>query len=297
MRPPGTPREDRPERPVGPRLVTLAAVGAALAGGVIVWAALDRARRDAPLDDVFVAWAGLALVLVTAAVVSAEVGRREADHVESVRPADWRAANRRTAIAAVGVVVVALLPLVRDSGAGTLRGLVLTLTAGAGAIPVVRACFGLTTAVRAGPGDADIGRQVADSLLFREVAMGLLRPLGALVAIATLALATTRLDVTTGPHPAAGTTVLLFGLTGTAAVAAVYNGPRAAIRSDARRLRDVLAPTDGSDLEELRSQLRQREDVNRQLGLTATLLSDLQAGAWITGPLLAAATGLLLTTG
>ena len=143
----------------------------------------------------------------------------------------------------------------------------------------------------------DVGEQLATYLELREITLDLLRPLGVLVTLSTLALGTVRLaDAAGGVGSARAITVLGFGVAGAALVGGVYNVPRSALRREARQLRDRLAPIAGTSPDLIDAALRRRRDVEGDLGLTTTLLAELNAATWVSGPLLAAVSALVLTT-
>jgi hypothetical protein len=90
--------------------------------------------------------------------------------------------------------------------------------------------------------------------------------------------------------------VIAYGAFGTTLVGLVYALPNHALRDEARALVRELTPLAGKDAAVLRKELDERETLERQLGLTASLMGDLQTGVVLLGPLLAASIALVLPT-
>ncbi|MEZ0448016.1 hypothetical protein [Cellulomonas sp. ICMP 17802] len=277
------------------RLVAVVLAGFAV--GAVVAVSAAAARSGSPDRDWVVAWSGLALALAVTSAVVFELGLRRSDDVSRVRAVRW-GPLRAAAVATVAVVVVLCVStLLVDLTGVSWRGLALTIWAVVGSTTVVVAMLGVRSAVHAVPAGTTLGRRVDDYLRLRELTVGLLPPLGALVALSTFALgAAAQLAPLHGAAPVTSSTVLVFGVAGTALVGCVYAVPRHALRTEARDLLRALAPVVGTHADAVRAELQQRQAVRAQLGLDATFLGDLQSGLSILGPLLAAATTLLVTT-
>ncbi len=172
----------------------------------------------------------------------------------------------------------------------------MTVWAVAGSAPAVVALSGIRSLVRALPLVSDLGPRADEYLRLRELTLGLLPPLGALVALSTFALgAAGQLSPAPGAAPVIAGVVLASGAIRTLLVGSVFAIPRHALRAEGRVLSRTLASVSGFDPDTVRVELAQRQTVESQLGLNTTLLGDLQSGLFILGPLLAAATTLLVT--
>jgi hypothetical protein len=138
-------------------------------------------------------------------------------------------------------------------------------------------------------------RRLQGYLDLRGMAVGLLRALGSLVALTTFALGASRRAMPAGtPGLVPPEIVIAFGVIGATLVGLIYAVPSQALRNEARALVRKLTPLAGKDAAALRRELDERENLERQLGLTVSLLSDLQSGIVVLGPLLAASIALLL---
>lgn len=112
--------------------------------------------------------------------------------------------------------------------------------------------------------------------------------LGGLVALATLALGAARqVSLPPGVEHVPAVTVAIFGLVGTVFVAVVYGFARQALRSEGYALVAVLSPLATVTDPDVVAELGHRTAVEGHLGLSTTLLSELNAAIFILGPLLA----------
>lgn len=274
-----------------PAVVVL--VGFLLGVGVAASAIADH--PGAADRDWVVVWSGLAVALSTSSAAVFVLGLRRSADVADVRPVRWGPIRALAAVTVAVVAVLAVASVVLDLSGVSWRGPVLTVWAVVGSTTVVIALLGVRDAVLAVPALSVLGRRVDDYLRLRELTIGLLPPLGALIALSTFALgASAQLTPLHGAAPVTPVTVLTFGVVGTALVGGAYAVPRHALRLEARALLRVLAPVGGSDADSVRGELQQRQATQAQLGLDATLLGELQTGILVVGPLLAAASTLLL---
>jgi hypothetical protein len=131
-------------------------------------------------------------------------------------------------------------------------------------------------------------------LELRAMAAGLLRALGSLVALTLFAAGAARQAWPPGaPGLEPAGVVIAFGVIATI-VGVIYAAPSQALRRQARALVRLLAPFEGKKPAELREELDARENLERQLGLNASLFGDLQSAIVVLAPLLAASVTLLL---
>jgi hypothetical protein len=285
-----------PDRWATGRAVAALLVGLGVGLAVVGWAATER--PDALRNDAFVIWALLAVALTAASGLVFEVGYRAYGDVSGWLVVPHRSTSRKAVatVAVVGVALVALTLVVRGASAATARGLVLSLTAVGGGAFVIRTLFAIRTAVPLAPSHTPAGDQVSDYLRMRAVVRELLPPLGALVALATVALgAAMRMD-TAGPvDPARQDVVLAFGAGATLLVAVPYLAARRPLRRWGRALVLLLAPIDASGAEAVIAQLELRVKVAGDLDVDERLADELGAGLWITGPLLASIAARFLT--
>ncbi len=290
-----TPRRDARARSlVAP--VRCGAAGVLLAVAVLVHARLYPAEDCGVSDAEFALWSLLVLGVGLSAGLASARGLGARREVARIRAIAWGPPNAIAAIGLAGLAgLLVLAQVVGRESTASARGAVLTLAAGVGGALIGRAGVGIAAAQDAAPTSAGLGARVADHLLLRDLSRALLPWLGSLVALTTLALGVARLPTDACPRPDGPVEVLVFGLVGTALVAGIHAIPRAALRRAATELRDLLAPVDADDADALRAQLRAREETERMLGLTTSLLDELQAGVWVAGPLLTALAGLAVS--
>lgn len=273
--------------PTPRRAVVAVAIGLVIGLAVVAWAAAAD-RRDPLADDAFVIWAVLAVSLTVAAGVVFTIGLRAYAVTTEWLQVPVRTVWRQT-MATVGVVGLALLAyLLRDVGDSSVRGVILCLTAAAGGAPVARTLFAVRSAVPARQSQGSLGDQVADYLNMRRLTAGLLPPLGSLVALATLALsaATTMADRASADGARADV-VLVFGALATVAVAVPFNVARQPLRRWGEALVEALAPIEAGDPDVVIGQVERRTKVVAGMGTSQSLATEVQAGLWIAGPLLA----------
>ncbi len=180
---------------------------------------------------------------------------------------------------------------------GDSRGVTLTLLAIVGGTPSVIALLGIRRAVlitgQLGP--PENARRLQAYLELRSLGLRLLTALGSLVTLTTFALGASRQAGSPGTDSLVPVEVVIaFGAVGTTLVGLVYAVPNQALRNEARALVRELTPLAGRDIAALRKELDEREKRERQLGLTVSLMADLQAGVAVFGPLLAAAIALFI---
>lgn len=275
--------------------VVVVLVGALSGLTVVTWAWSDRASAA---DDAFVIWSFLAIALTTTSALVAETGRRRLRDIAGLRAVTGRSVWSRTGALLTLVAAVTSVPLLIDASAATARGAVLCYVAVLGSATVIASFTAIRLAATGEPsGRRGLGSRAGDYLELRWLGAGLLPPLGALVALSTLALGATRLSIAAPDEPAAfAGTVVVFGAVGTTLVGLAYSLPYVALRSEARVLVRQLAPIPDSGPEAVRDALGDRHALESRLGLNSTLLGDLQTGVPVFAPLLAA-TGALFLTG
>jgi hypothetical protein len=267
---------------------------AAAASGVGLWAFLDR---GAPVDDPpFTVWLMLILALgVTSGAVFVAGARRQAS-VDQVRAVDWTPLKRAGWSAAAVVLALTLLNLVAAPRAGTVRGILLMGLAIVGATPSVVALLGVRRAATAAPPGDDLGTRLHGYLELRSIGLRVLPPLGALVALMTFALGASRRSAPSGAADTVAPVemIVALGVVGTALVGLAYALPSHALRAEALVLRDTLCPIEAGESAELRRQLGEREDVEHRLGISGSVVGDLQTRLAVFGPLLTATVALFL---
>ncbi|MEU4537697.1 hypothetical protein AB0G15_22835 [Streptosporangium sp. NPDC023825] len=254
------------------------AVVTALALGLVI--VLTSAHKAAPGWEV---WAGLALALSAAsgAVFAHGVQRwRELTAVCSVRVREVVRPLGALFLLALLLVVLALL-LSPSTRAGW-RGWGLSAIACVGALPVTATMSGIRRS--AGVLDGGAGARVAALIALRRLLRRLLGAVGLLVALATLAL-----GASPAPLSSRGV-VLIFGGAGSLLVALTYGPARAALREAASRLCDELVPLGGADdAAMVISRADERAKLEQVLEVDHNLMTDLQTGLVIVGPLLSSA--------
>lgn len=279
------------------RVRAVALVGCGFLLGIAVSASAFADAAGVAGNAYILLWSGLAVSLTTSSAVVFELGLRRLHDLARVRPVRWGPTIWLGTILVTAVALMAAATLLLDLPGVSWRGLVLTVWAVAGAGPIVIALLGIRSPVRSGPLSSDLGARTDEYLQLRELNLGLLPPLGALVALSTFALgAAGQLGTGAGAAPVTDIIVLFFGATGTLLVGCVYAVPRQALRGEGRDLLRALAPVIAPDAKAARAELAQRQTTESQLGLNTTLLDDLRSGVIILGPLLVSATTLLLTS-
>ena len=123
---------------------------------------------------------------------------------------------------------------------------------------------------------------MAQYLQLRELMSRLLPPLGTLVGLATLAFAAAR-QLQTEEDRVSPAVVLFFGAAGSAYVTSVYMLARQSMREWARSLTELVVPTDGNPADVL----EKRTETAAKLGLSGSVMGELQTELWIVAPLLA----------
>jgi hypothetical protein len=248
-------------------------------------------------DERFAVWGILVLALGLASGAVFEFGLRCCALVQQVQPVPWRPIVRLTVGVSSAAVAGTLLDFAFERSAGTARGVLLTILAIVGGAPAVLALLGIKRAVlitgRFEPGEN--ASRLDAYLELRSLSLRLLPALGSLVALTTFALGAARRAVPAGTQSAVPVEVLIaYGAIGTALVGVVYAVPNQALREEARALVRVLTPLISAEAAALRKELDERERLEGQLGLNASLLGDLQSGLAVFGPLLAASIALFL---
>ena len=285
------------------RAVVTVIVFALISFALWAWAFEQRGR---PIHDYkFLLWGVLVLGLGAASGTVFEFGLRQRvriDYVPRAHSDDGPyVAWRPVVLPAVGIsCAVALLACVNfaiGQSAGTARGVALTVLAIVGGTPATVALLGIRKVIliTGGREPWEDASRLQAYLELRAMAAGLLRALGSLVALTLFAAGAARPawpPRAPGLEPAG--VVIAFGVIGTTIVGVIYAAPSQALRREARALVRLLAPFEGKKPAELREELDARENLERQLGLNASLFGDLQSAIVVLAPLLAASVTLLL---
>ncbi|MFI7696937.1 hypothetical protein ACIBQ6_48255 [Nonomuraea sp. NPDC049655] len=262
-------------------LRTVAVVTALALGLAIV---LTSAYRTAPRWEM---WAALALALTAASGAVLAYGVQRWRELTALRPASVREVLRPLgALLLVALLLVVLaLALSPDPLAGW-RGWALSAIACLGALPAAATMSGIRRS--AGALEGGPGTRVATLISFRRLLRRLLGAVGLLVALATLALGAS-------PAPSPQGAVLIFGGNGSLLVALAYVPARAALREAATRLCDGLLPLgDADDAATVVARAEERAKLEQILEVDHNLMTDLQTGLVILGPLLSSAAAALL---
>ena len=171
------------------------------------------------------------------------------------------------------------------------RGAALVSAAIVGAVPVAFVLFGIRSGL-ASRDHASNAASLEHVLRLRPLAQRQLTALGALVALATLALGASFRAAADNEPPE---TILIFGLSGSAGVALVYLPARTALRRVSDSLVDAMFPiVDGAEPAALLEIAERRQTLRGVLGLEGDVVRDLQANIAVLAPLMAGGVDLLL---
>ncbi|MQA98284.1 MAG: hypothetical protein GEV11_28165 [Streptosporangiales bacterium] len=285
------------------RVAGVCSVGLGLVSGVAIVLTPTTVRSS----PVWVVWAALAITLTTTAGAVFAYGLGRWAELTALRPVRARDVVLPLAGLLAAGVLAALVSIVVTAMAhqakadwSAVRGWALTLLAGLGTMPAIATMYGIRQAAGDTSAVSAKGEQVAALVASRGLLQRLLAAVGSLVALATLALGAAfavRQSLPTpspGPQPAPQT-VLIFGGAGSMLVALAYGPAATALRNRGRRLCDELFPVHEAD--EAEAILRIAEDRNKLeqlLGVDRTVVTDLQTGLTILGPLVASAAASLL---
>ena len=282
-------------------VVGLAFVAVAMAS----WLTAYAPRAESAASDELLVWGAVVLGLGVTAALVFDLGRRQLDGLpidrDGHRATIRRAWHRAVVAATVGTALVAVGSFGIERSASMARGFVLTTLAIVAAVPAAATLFAVAlvlAAVGSDPGGRKEGAAGRLVLLrrLRMTGRSSVTAMGSLVALTTFALGAARLvPPEAGEEQLSAATVLVFGGTGTALLAAVYSVAHRPLREHARDLADELAPLQAADPADLRDELEQREKLEHQLGLDLGLVDELRIGVFVYGPLLSAAVSLLLT--
>lgn len=244
-------------------------------------------------SDAWLTWASLAVALTGAAGLVFSYGL---DQWRSLpEPGRTRTVLLTTVAVSVSVVALAVGYTAVSPSAGG-RGPALVATTICGTLPAAAVLVGTRPAVRALADVPSPGQRVAELIELRRLTFRLLLVLGSLVALATFALGAAAQVTRDRSHPIPPQGIILFGGAGTALVGLLYAPAIAAVRQQARKVRDDLfdlrhAPHDAETVLDLAEQRHRMETL---LGLTREASQDFQTGVVILGPLLSSAAALLL---
>ena len=273
---------------------------------IALWAwAFEQRGRGAIHDYKFLLWGVLVLGLGVTSGGVFEFGLRQQVRIDAIPrahsedgphvawgPVVWLAVGISCAVALLASGNFAI-----GQSAGTVRAVALTILAIVGGTPAIVALLGIREVILITGGRepwVDASRLHA-YLELRAMATGLLRGLGALVALTLFAAGAARQALPPGAHGIEPPGVVIaFGVIGTTLVGVIYAVPGQALRREARALMRLLAPPRGTEPAELRAELDARENLERQLGLNASLFGDLQSAIVVAAPLIAASVTLFL---
>jgi hypothetical protein len=287
----------------GPSVARAAAfVGAALVVdlGVWFWA---RASRD-EVDSAFVVHGILLAALALTSGTVAEFGLSRRRELAETSPE----ATRHRPWPVVGILFAALVVLVTStlaantandypqSTGAALRGSILVAVTAMLGWPAATALYGVRQAAL-GLGTAEPGNAVEDLRRLRDLSRRLLEALGSLVSLTTLALGAAHLSqLREDADSPLALEVLVFGAGGTAVVGALYLLPYAALQDLGRALAQQISPLAGVPPEELPNRLAEREALERGLGISAGITSELLSRIIVAGPVVAGAVTLLISS-
>ncbi len=171
---------------------------------------------------------------------------------------------------------------------GDLIGTLLVVFAGLGAIPVIAGLGAVRERAITLAGAP--GERIELIITLRQLLAALLAALGALVALATVALGAA-LQVTQRSQP---TEVVVFGAALSVIVAVSYAPAAGALTGSARQVCREITPLGGLTAADLPARLDERRRMETALGVDRGLLADLQSGIIIVAPLLASAAAAFL---
>jgi hypothetical protein len=268
--------------------------------GMWVWARVGRDEVDAG----FVLWGILLVALAGTSGVVAEFGLLRRRELAEISPA----AARHRPLPVIGVLATELVLLViatlaansandyPHSTGGAIRGTVIVIATTILGWPGAAALYGVRLAaleLRA----VEPGQAVENLRGLRDISRRLLEALGSLVSLTTLSLGASQLsqrgaDVNTS----LALEVLVFGASGTALVGMLYLFPYAALQDRARALARQIAPLAGVTPEALPARLAEREALERGLGISAGITSELMSQIIVAGPVVAGAATLLISS-
>jgi len=235
-------------------------------------------------------WALLAVSLTVAAAAVFAGGLAWWSEFRSVVTVAARAvAPQVLALASLGILLAsAPSALMADV---SWRGAALVSTAIVGAMPVAFVLFGIRSGL-ASRDHASNAASLEHVLRLRPLAQRQLTALGALVALATLALGASFRAAADSEPPE---TILIFGLSGSAGVALVYLPAHTALRKVSESLVDAMFPiVDGAEPATLLEIAEKRQTLRDVLGLDGNVVRELQANIAVLAPLMAGGVDLLL---
>ncbi|MEV4172979.1 hypothetical protein [Nonomuraea sp. NPDC049709] len=262
-------------RPVA--IVTALALGLAIV--------LTSANKAAPRWEV---WASLALALTVASGSVFAYGVQRWKDLTALRSMRVRELLRPLgALLLLAVLLLVPALVLSPSARAGWRGWGLSTIACVGALPATVTMLGILRSAEAPEGGP--GTRVATLVASRRLLRRLLGAVGSLVALATLAL-----GASPAPLSSPGV-VLIFGGTGSLLVALAYVPARAALREAATRLCDDLLPLgDADDAATVLSRTEERAKLEQVLEVDHNVMTDLQTGLVIVGPLLSSAAAAFL---
>ncbi|MEV4116664.1 hypothetical protein [Nonomuraea sp. NPDC049695] len=259
------------------------AIVTALALGLAI--VLTSAYKVAPGWEV---WASLAVALTAASGTVFAYGVQRWRELTALRSGRVRELFRPLgALFLVALLLVVLALILSPNPLAGWRGWGLSTIACVGALPATVTMLGIRRS--AGALDGGAGTRVATLITFRRLLRRLLGAVGLLVALATLAL-----GASPAPSSSRGV-VLIFGGNGSLLVALAYVPARAALREASTRLCDDLLPLgDADDAATVLSRAEERAKLEQVLEIDHNLMTDLQTGLVILGPLLSSAAAAFL---
>jgi hypothetical protein len=261
-------------------------------GLAVAWAS---AHRGSPQ---WVVWASLAVALTAASGAVFGYGLARWPQAAGPDPVDARrVVHGLGGLAAVGAAMLAVgIVLTAASGRsllarhdGDLIGSLLTMFAVVGAAPVAADLAAVRDRTRRLPDP--VGERAEVVLALRGLLSPLLNAMGALVAIATLALgAGGRL----GDEDFESTIVVVFGANMSVLMALAYAPAAGAVGDSAQQLAARAVPLANVTEADLPDRLDARKRLEQALGVDRGLFADLQSGLVILAPLLASGAAVFL---
>jgi hypothetical protein len=186
------------------------------------------------------------------------------------------------ALAAIGAVLLVAGNVSQPANGVDVTGSLLTLFNAVGGLPVA-ACIAAAR-LRSRQLPEPLGERAEAILTLRRQLSGFLTALGALVALATLAVGAA---VRVAEPRRDNMVVVIFGASMSLMVALVYAPTAAAVRERARELAATTVPLAGADASELAERVESRKRLEQALGVDRGLLADLQTDVVILAPLVA----------
>lgn len=236
-------------------------------------------------------WSLLAIALTVAAAAVHYAGTTWWGELQSVIPVTARKIAPVVVSLTAGGVSLTWMPSVLMAEVSW-RGAALVSAAIVGAVPAGFVLLGIHAGL--GSRTPDANAAILDELMtLRSLAQRQLGALGALVALATLALGASLRAAGDAAGPPES--IFVFGAACSVAVALLYLPARTALTRSSERLVDTMFPLTGEiESSALLETAEKRRALRSVLGLDGDLVADLHANVAILAPLMAGAIDLLL---